>query len=167
VRETLFNWLGQDLTGWRCIDAFAGSGALGFEAASRGAADVRLFELDKSLAAGLRTQAQRLGASQIQVHAGNALTALAQCPPGVWDAVFLDPPFGAPEVEGQPSLFRQALALALPLLGPQGWLYLEAPRAWADDELNALGLCLVRYLKAGTVHGHLMQALPTAGGSGG
>ena len=167
VRETLFNWLGQDLTGWRCIDAFAGSGALGFEAASRGAADVRLFELDKSLAAGLRTQAQRLGASQIQVHAGNALTALAQCPPGVWDAVFLDPPFGAPEVEGQPSLFRQALALALPLLGPQGWLYLEAPRAWADDELNALGLCRVRYLKAGTVHGHLMQALPTAGGSGG
>ncbi|MEO7885888.1 MAG: RsmD family RNA methyltransferase, partial [Polaromonas sp.] len=50
VRETLFNWLGQDLTGWRCIDVFAGTGALGFEAASRGAADVLLCEQDPSLA---------------------------------------------------------------------------------------------------------------------
>jgi 16S rRNA (guanine966-N2)-methyltransferase len=167
VRETLFNWLGQDLTGWRCVDAFAGSGALGFEAASRGAREVRMFELDKTLAAGLRAQAQRFGGSQIQVNATNALTALAQCPPGVWDAVFLDPPFGAPEVEGQPSIFRQALVLALPLLGPQGWLYLEAPRAWADDELHPLGLRLVRHLKAGTVHGHLMQPLPNTGGGRG
>ena len=51
MRETLFNWLGQDLTGWRCLDAFAGSGALGFEAASRGAAEVVLLERDRALVA--------------------------------------------------------------------------------------------------------------------
>ena len=54
VRETLFNWLGQDLTGWRCVDAFAGTGALGFEAASRGATQVLMLEQDTTLAAQLR-----------------------------------------------------------------------------------------------------------------
>ena len=53
VRETLFNWLGQDLSGWRCIDAFAGTGALGLEAASRGAIEVRLIEQDGALVAQL------------------------------------------------------------------------------------------------------------------
>jgi 16S rRNA (guanine(966)-N(2))-methyltransferase RsmD len=53
VRETLFNWLGQNLDGWRCLDAFAGSGALGFEAASRGAAQVVLLERDRHLARSL------------------------------------------------------------------------------------------------------------------
>ena len=57
VRETLFNWLGQDLTGWRCIDAFAGTGALGFEAASRGAAEVLLCEQDAALVAQLKARA--------------------------------------------------------------------------------------------------------------
>jgi 16S rRNA (guanine966-N2)-methyltransferase len=54
VRETLFNWLGQDLEGWRCVDAFAGTGALGLEAASRGAAQVLLVEQDPELVATLR-----------------------------------------------------------------------------------------------------------------
>src|SRR3954452_21324607 len=67
VRETLFNWLGQDLTGWRCLDAFAGSGALGFEAASRGAAVVVLIERDPRLAAGLRDVKQRLGAEAVRI----------------------------------------------------------------------------------------------------
>lgn len=60
VRETLFNWLGQDLTGWRCLDAFAGTGALGLEAASRGAAAVQLVESDAALVAQLHTLQQRL-----------------------------------------------------------------------------------------------------------
>src|SRR5215207_3044747 len=60
VRETLFNWLGQDLTGWRCIDVFAGTGALGFEAASRGAADVLLCEQDPALAQQLKTVQAKL-----------------------------------------------------------------------------------------------------------
>ena len=59
VRETLFNWLGQDLTGWRVLDAFAGSGALGFEAASRGAAEVLLLERDPALARSLQASQVR------------------------------------------------------------------------------------------------------------
>ncbi|HEY0200286.1 MAG TPA: RsmD family RNA methyltransferase, partial [Burkholderiaceae bacterium] len=60
VRETLFNWLGQDLTGWRCIDPFAGTGALGLEAASRGAAEVLLVEQDAALARALQALRGRL-----------------------------------------------------------------------------------------------------------
>ena len=60
VRETLFNWLGQDLTGWRCVDAFAGTGALGFEAASRGAKTVQLIEQDAALVAQLKRLQDKL-----------------------------------------------------------------------------------------------------------
>ena len=63
VRETLFNWLGQDLSGWRCVDAFAGSGALGFEAASRGAAEVVMLERDPALVHSLQETARRIGAA--------------------------------------------------------------------------------------------------------
>src|SRR5436190_11661503 len=65
VRETLFNWLGQDLTGWRCVDAFAGTGALGLEAASRGAADVLLVETEGALADQLRALARKLDARNV------------------------------------------------------------------------------------------------------
>ena len=73
VRETLFNWLGQDLSGWRCLDAFAGSGALGFEAASRGAAQVVLLERDPALAAGLRQSQQRLKAEALRIECSDAI----------------------------------------------------------------------------------------------
>src|SRR5206468_12965839 len=69
VRETLFNWLGQDLSGWRCLDAFAGSGALGFEAASRGAAEVVLVERDPRIVRSLRESQQRLQATALRVEA--------------------------------------------------------------------------------------------------
>jgi len=62
VRETLFNWLGQDLSGWHCLDLFAGSGALGFEAASRGAARVLMVEQNPAIARGLNASVQQLGA---------------------------------------------------------------------------------------------------------
>src|SRR3954466_10716767 len=67
VRETLFNWLGQDLEGWRCVDAFAGTGALGLEAASRGAAQVVLVEQDPDLVATLRALKAKLGADTVEV----------------------------------------------------------------------------------------------------
>src|SRR3954451_9413684 len=73
VRETLFNWLGQDLSGWRCVDAFAGTGALGLEAASRGAADVLLVESEGVLVEQLREIVKRLAAEQVRVQRGNAL----------------------------------------------------------------------------------------------
>lgn len=154
VRETLFNWLGQDLSGWRCVDAFAGSGALGFEAASRGAAEVRVFERDRALVAGLQRNAQRLQATTLHIQPGDALASLRALTPGVWDVVFLDPPFGDGHND---ALFAQVLQAALPLLKPDGFVYLEAPRAWADDELAAYGLRVHRHGKAGLVHYHLLE----------
>ncbi len=73
VRETLFNWLGQDLSGWRCVDAFAGTGALGFEAASRGAAEVLLIEQDRALAQELDAVRRRLGADAVRIECGDGM----------------------------------------------------------------------------------------------
>jgi 16S rRNA (guanine966-N2)-methyltransferase len=151
VRETLFNWLGQDLQGWHCLDAFAGSGALGLEAASRGAATVRLVELDRTLAAALRQHVARFAASGVQVLQGDALAALRAAPPAAWDLVFLDPPFDAGR-----ELFVQCLQAARALLRPDGRLYLEAPQAWPAAELQPLGLQLLRQGRAGQVHYHLL-----------
>jgi len=151
VRETLFNWLGQDLTGWHCLDAFAGSGALGLEAASRGAAAVRLVELDRTLAAALRQHVARLAASGVQVVQGDALAALRSATTAAWDLVMLDPPFGAAR-----ELFVQCLQAARTLLRPDGRLYLEAPQAWQAADLQPLGLQLLRHGRAGQVHYHLL-----------
>ena len=150
VRETLFNWLGQDLTGWRCVDAFAGTGALGLEAASRGAADVLLVEADGFLVDQLRAMTKRLDATGVRVQRGNALTVLPSLPPASADVVFLDPPFDA-------QLFDKALAAALPAVAPEGFVYLEAPLAWTPAALAAQGCELVRHTKAGAVHGHLLR----------
>ena len=150
VRETLFNWLGQDLSGWRCVDAFAGTGALGLEAASRGAADVLLVESEGALVDQLRSVIQRLNAEQVRVQRGNALSVLATLPPGSVDLVFLDPPFGA-------DLFDKVLAAARPALAATGFLYLEAPTAWDGEALARHRLELVRHMKAGAVHGHLLR----------
>jgi len=150
VRETLFNWLGQDLAGWRCVDAFAGTGALGLEAASRGAADVLLVEAEGGLVDALRAVVKRLEAANVRVQRGNALSVLAGLPAGATDLVFLDPPFEA-------GLFDKALAAALPALAPQGFVYLEAPTQWEGEALARHGLQAVRHLKAGAVHGHLLQ----------
>src|SRR3954469_5837968 len=95
VRETLFNWLGQDLTGWRCVDAFAGTGALGLEAASRGAADVLLVEAEGALVDQLRSVIARLAAANVRVQRGNAISVLAALPAASVDLLFLDPPFDA------------------------------------------------------------------------
>jgi 16S rRNA (guanine966-N2)-methyltransferase len=153
VRETLFNWLGQDLTGWRCIDAFAGSGALGFEAASRGAADVLLVEQDAELVSLLRATQKRLEACTVRVQRGNALSALAGLAPASMDLVFLDPPFDA-------KLFEKALTAAAPAVQPEGFIYLEAPTVFDDVALEAFGLSALRHLKAGAVHAHLLSHRP-------
>jgi len=150
VRETLFNWLGQDLTGWRCVDAFAGTGALGLEAASRGAADVLLVESEGALADQLRALARKLDARNVRVQRGNALAVLAGLPPAGADLVFLDPPFDA-------GLFDKALSAARPAVAQEGFVYLEAPSAWDAQSLAPHRLELVRHLKAGAVHGHLLR----------
>ncbi len=158
VRETLFNWLGQDLTGWRCVDAFAGTGALGVEAASRGAAEVVLIEQDAALVARLNQLKSRLqGAETLRIERGDALAGLRQrCGAGL-DLVFLDPPFAEGANE---TLFTAALQAARATLNPDGLVYLEAPHAWTDEALAPLGLALHRHSKAGVVAFHLLRALP-------
>ena len=150
VRETLFNWLGQDLTGWRCLDAFAGTGALGFEAASRGAASVLLVEGDAALAAQLETLRQRLQTSAVRVQRGDGVAALRQCTPASMHLLLIDPPFGG-------ELFAPALQAAAQAVAPDGFIYLEAPAAWTQEQLGPLGLALHRHLKAGAVHAHLLH----------
>ena len=150
VRETLFNWLGQDLDGWRCIDAFAGTGALGFEAASRGAAHVLLVEQDPELVDLLRATQKKLQAGTVEVRRGNGLSALGSAPPAGVDLVFLDPPFDA-------DLWEKALRAAAAAVAPQAFIYLEAPTAWDTRHLEPFGLALERHLKAGSVHAHLLR----------
>ena len=150
VRETLFNWLGQDLSGWRCVDAFAGTGALGLEAASRGAAQVIALEHDAELVRALQQQAEKLKAGMLQVQRSDAVAAMQRLTAGAFDAVFLDPPFDGP-------WFEPALKAAVRLVPVGGWIYLEAPAAWSDEALAPFALELVRHLKAGAVHAHLLR----------
>ena len=154
VRETLFNWLGQDLSGWRCLDAFAGTGALGLEAASRGASSVLLVEQDAALVAQLFALCQRLAASAVTVRRGDGIAQLRQCAPASLDLAFIDPPFG------DSDLFMPALKAAAAALSPQGFIYLEADSAWSEVELQPMGLVLHRHLRAGAVHAHLLRLAP-------
>ncbi|MDO4696917.1 MAG: 16S rRNA (guanine(966)-N(2))-methyltransferase RsmD [Neisseria sp.] len=92
VRERLFNWLGQDLTGWNVLDLFAGSGALGLEAASRNAKQVILVEQNRQVAKNLQGHAQIFRLAQAEVYCGDAFAYLKQAGTS-FDLVFLDPPF--------------------------------------------------------------------------
>ena len=157
VRETLFNWLGQDLSGWRCLDAFAGTGALGLEAGSRGAAEVTLVEQDPALCKSLQATVQRLKAGSVRVERGDGVAALRQRAGQGLDLVFLDPPFGE---GGNETLFGTALRLARLVVADSGLIYLEAPRTWGDDELAQIGLQTHRHGRAGQVHFHLVRPLP-------
>jgi 16S rRNA (guanine(966)-N(2))-methyltransferase RsmD len=150
VRETLFNWLGQDLSGWRCVDAFAGTGALGLEAASRGAASVLLVEQDPQLVAQLREIVVKLAAHTVEVKRANALTVLMGLPAQGAELIFLDPPFDS-------NLFEKALPAAAKAISAEGFVYLEAPSAWIDETLVPMGLVVWRHLKAGAVHAHLLR----------
>ena len=150
VRETLFNWLGQNLSGWRCLDAFAGSGALGFEAASRDAAEVVLIERDHVLARSLVESKARLKADVLQVECADALAWMQRCAPQAFELVFIDPPFDA-------ELTAPALKAAARVAVADGFVYLEASRSFDDSVLQPLGFRLHRHARAGAVHFHLLQ----------
>jgi 16S rRNA (guanine966-N2)-methyltransferase len=121
VRETLFNWLMPRVGGARVLDLFAGSGALGLEAVSRGAAQATLVERDPALAGQLRDTVARLGAqAQVAVVQADALQWLKQPPAALADIVFVDPPFAA-------GLWEDVLAGLGPHLAADAWLYLESP----------------------------------------
>jgi 16S rRNA (guanine966-N2)-methyltransferase len=161
VRETVFNWLGPRIGGARCLDLFAGSGALGFEAASRGAVRVVLVDSDLRLVRNLRSQAAAFGAKNTEVIHSDALIWLhrqAQCPssrPGdgkqAFDVVFLDPPFRAQLLPATCAALECSgclLSGSLVYLETadevrSGWL----PEAWR----------VARYGKAGRVRYYLVE----------
>ena len=151
VRETLFNWLGADLAGWRVLDAFAGSGALGLEAASRGAAEVVLLDNDAPAVRELALSHQRLHAPpSVRVERADAMAWMARCPAACFELIFIDPPFGA-------GLAERAAAQAQRLLVPGGWLVVESPEPLPPPNV---GVEIRKQLRAGAVHLELRQLMP-------
>ena len=148
VRETLFNWLGQRLDALACLDLFAGSGALGFEAASRGAARVVMVERDPAVARALRDSARSLEAEGVEVVAGDALGFLASGAER-FDVVFVDPPYAS-------GLALQALSRLPARLNPGARVYVEsAERLELAAEWRAL-----REDRAGAVRYGLYEHRP-------
>jgi 16S rRNA (guanine966-N2)-methyltransferase len=118
VRETLFNWLGQRLDGLACLDLFAGSGALGFEALSRGASRVVMVESDRKVATGLRESGRELGAEGLEVVNAEAMAWLAKGAER-FDVAFVDPPYAS-------DLARASLEALPPRLNPGARVYAES-----------------------------------------
>ena len=152
VRETLFNWLGQDLAGWRCLDAFAGSGALGFEAASRGAAEVILIERERKLAAQLTETKERLKAATVRIECADALSWMARCAPASYELVFIDPPF-------ESALLVPAVDAAARVVVPSGLVYVESAAAVPPEAVGERGWRMHRQSRAGAVNYCLLQRL--------
>jgi len=151
VRETLFNWLQNDVPGAHCLDLFAGSGALGFEAASRGAASVILLEKQKQAAEILAANINDLKAEHIKLLQCDALSWLNSKPSGLFDIVFIDPPFDS-------DYLAQAIALLenLPCLSEHACIYLEMDSKQALPALPE-SWRVVREKKAGQVSYYLVR----------
>ena len=156
VRETVFNWLshyfGGSLEGLSALDLFAGSGALGFEAASRGA--TRVVLVDSNAAAVRRIEALRdkLAATGIDIRVADAFHAATEMARRQewFDMIFLDPPYRA-------GWMQRVLPLAAALCAPSGLVYVEAEAALDDATLVAAGLAPFRADKAGEVVYHLLR----------
>jgi len=143
IRETLFNWLMNTIRGARCLDAFAGSGALGFEAWSRGASDVTLLEQSRVTSMHLKKQAAAFGSNMLHVIHMDAISYL-QSKTAEFDIIFLDPPFGKPQL-----LLESIKCLENSLtLRPGGLLYTESSEALT---LNPALWETLKFKKAGNV----------------
>ncbi len=147
VRETLFNWLGQTLYGLNCLDVFAGSGALGFEASSRGAAQVVMVEKNRKACQSLEENAKKLGCINVALHCADGLE-FVQRDRGRYDVIFLDPPFGA-------GFLPRLLPLLPDRLTPEGVVYVESGEAF---EPGAEWRVMKR-ARAGAVHYQLIRHL--------
>ena len=145
VRETLFNWLGQDLQGQSCLDLFAGSGALGFEAASRGASRVVMVEQDRRVFQALKANAAMLAAGVVEPRGGDALEFLSGSTE-LFDIVFLDPPFAAADW----GEWFDALASHV---AADGQVYCERGGTWETPA----GWQVHREARAGQVHYQLLR----------
>ncbi len=156
VRETLFNWLGERIRGARCLDLFAGSGALGLEALSRGAGTVQFVESDGASARALSRVLAEWGADPGAVHAGDALAWLRR-ESGKFDVAFLDPPFGSD------LLPRAAMELeAGGRLAPNALIYVECAARRGLPELPGAWR-LLREKRSGEVGYHLFERHPAPG----
>jgi 16S rRNA (guanine966-N2)-methyltransferase len=140
VRETLFNWLQGELRDSRCLDLFAGSGALGFEALSRGAAEVAFVDSSRRAVTCLQENALKLGAEGVTILCADATAALRRLE-GAWDIIFLDPPFQRFDVA---PILEQIQATGA--LTEDGVIYVEAPRRLA---LELAGWRLIKHSRAG------------------
>jgi 16S rRNA (guanine(966)-N(2))-methyltransferase RsmD len=152
VRETLFNWLAflrPDVGALRGLDLFAGSGALGFELASRGGRSVVMVERDPSLLANLTALKQRLGADQVEIVSGDALVVVTRFAAAAFDIIFLDPPFDG-------GLLFPALERVRVLLATDGLVYAESRDPIGAAQARSLGLEVVRAGRAGQVWFHLL-----------
>ena len=147
VRETLFNWLGQDLDGLITLDLFAGSGALSLEALSRGAARAVAVDRNASLVRALADTGATLGTRALETHRADAMTFLAR-EPRLFDVIFLDPPFDL-------DLWGSLLPAAASRLAPEGLIYAEARSTVAATD----GLGIARSDRAGQVHYHLLRKI--------
>jgi 16S rRNA (guanine(966)-N(2))-methyltransferase RsmD len=148
VRETLFNWIGQDLSGLACLDLFAGSGILGFEAASRGAAGVVLVERDPRVVATLRRNAETLGGERLEVVRADALEFALGCArqDRKFDLVMLDPPY-------RQSWLERLWSVLPAIVQQEARLYVEAEAAVAPPTPWRIS----RQGRAGQVHYHLLE----------
>jgi 16S rRNA (guanine966-N2)-methyltransferase len=144
VRETLFNWLGQRLDGLACLDLFAGSGALGFEAASRGAARVVMVEQERAVFLSLKETKALIGAAQVELVLGDAFAYL-RGGTEAFDVVFLDPPFGQ-------NALAPALEQLAPRLAPAARVYVEAASPLEDAAWREL-----KRARAGQVSYQLLE----------
>jgi 16S rRNA (guanine966-N2)-methyltransferase len=144
VRETLFNWLGQDLTGANTLDAFAGSGALSFESLSRGATLAVAVDRNAALVRAIAATAAGLGMLGLETHRADAQTYL-QHEARLFDVIFLDPPF-----DDDP--WATLLPLAAARLKPGGVVYAEA-----RSPISGNGLAVSHRDRAGQVHYHLLR----------
>jgi 16S rRNA (guanine966-N2)-methyltransferase len=143
VRETLFNWLQPVIVDARCLDLFAGSGALAIEALSRGAAEVVAVEQNPLVADGLREMADKLGASGLEIMRDDARAYLERVP-RPFDVVFIDPPFGS-------TLLSRMLWLLEPgWLASPAWIYLECAPG-QDEEPLPEAWEILRHKRAGEV----------------
>jgi 16S rRNA (guanine966-N2)-methyltransferase len=145
VRETVFNWLGQTLYGKRCLDLFAGSGALGFEAASRGAEQVLMVDNNRAVYKALQDNARKLALINVALRCDDGLKFVRQ-DNGLFDVVFLDPPFKS-------DYLPQILPWLEKSLAQGGVVYLESGTAFEPDE----AWLVLKQAKAGAVHYQLLE----------
>ena len=145
VRETLFNWLGQTLYGRRCLDLFAGSGALAFEAASRGAERVVAVEKNRKAYQSLKANAEQLGCKNIELHCADGVEFPLR-DQGRYDVIFLDPPFAS-------GYLPKTLALLGEKLEADGVIYVESGTIFDPGP----GWRVERRGRAGAVHYQLLK----------